>query len=101
MKSVVVTGMGMVSPLGTNPWTKLISDVSGIVSLNTPHSQQGPYNSNSKVAALVKHQHFTQLTKQNSRLYSPFVHYAMIACNEALLDSNWINLTQTQKDSTV
>jgi 3-oxoacyl-(acyl-carrier-protein) synthase len=101
MKSVVVTGMGMVTPLGKSPWTKLISDVSAIVSLDTIHHQQGHYNSSSKVAALLPKGHFPQLTKHQSRLYSPFVHYSIMACNEALVDANWVNLTQNQKDYTV
>lgn len=58
MKRVVVTGMGMVSPLGGNlpqSWSALLNNQSGIAEyLNDPVLQNAsPYN-----LSLVKDQHF-------------------------------------------
>ncbi|XP_059480660.1 3-oxoacyl-[acyl-carrier-protein] synthase, mitochondrial [Neocloeon triangulifer] len=92
---VVVTGMGVVSPLGCNlqhVWTQLLEGKSGITRLTSENFSKIPC----QVAALVprgpeEHQldldkHFS---KSDLRTMAPATAYALLAAKEALQDSQW------------
>jgi 3-oxoacyl-[acyl-carrier-protein] synthase II len=92
-KRVVVTGLGMISPLGqAQPtWKRLLNKESGIVSF--------PSDSPSKVAATIPTK-VKQLLKNDKQL-SPFMQYAMFAAHEALQDANWFPTELIDKEQTV
>ncbi|KAH3675931.1 hypothetical protein WICMUC_002227 [Wickerhamomyces mucosus] len=98
-KRVVVTGLGLVSPLGvgvTHSWSNLIAGVSGIVSTSTLNDER--YNDiPSKVVGAIplgsksegKWKLEEHLDKTEIRRTSKFSHYALAATHEALTDANW------------
>ncbi|KAJ3044613.1 hypothetical protein HDV00_001539 [Rhizophlyctis rosea] len=103
LRRVVVTGLGLVTPLGTGvqtAWSRLIAGHSGLVSLkDVIHKPTGrSYKDiNSQVAALVKRgtgdgefDVNKWLSKDEQRKTSLFMHYALSAAQQALEDAKWM-----------
>jgi 3-oxoacyl-[acyl-carrier-protein] synthase II len=105
-RRVVVTGLGMVSPLGLgvqHSWKQLIASKSGLVSTsslpNAAEFEDIPAKVVGKVpevandwagdvpeGGLKMSDHFTA---HEERRYSKFIQYALIAAKEALTDAKW------------
>ncbi len=99
MSRVVVTGMGMVSPLGVgvkHSWNALLAGKSGIVStdsLNDERYEKIPSKTVGKVpegelaqGGWNPNEHFQ---KGEARRLATFSQYALAAAHEALTDANW------------
>ncbi|XP_011503264.1 PREDICTED: 3-oxoacyl-[acyl-carrier-protein] synthase, mitochondrial [Ceratosolen solmsi marchali] len=94
-RRVVVTGIGMVSPLGVGTlktWQALINCKCGVVKLDNPEYEKLPC----RIAALVPKGNGpgelnlkTIFTTTELRTMSPATAYALIAAEEALTDANW------------
>lgn len=90
MKRVVVTGMGMVSPLGidvASSWSNLIAGRSGIARV-TDFSTEGV---GSKIAGQVRvpEDYRYRINAKEARRNDPFIHYALYSAAEALHDADW------------
>ncbi|XP_068081934.1 3-oxoacyl-[acyl-carrier-protein] synthase, mitochondrial [Anabrus simplex] len=105
-RRVVVTGMGVVSPLGRGLeycWEKLIRGESGISSLPFDHYGKLPC----QIAALVPRgkgvgqldicEHFSNY---ELRTMAPATRYALIAAQEALADAQWLPDNEHSKEKT-
>jgi 3-oxoacyl-[acyl-carrier-protein] synthase II len=101
-RRVVVTGLGLVTPLGTGvdwTWKRLINGDVAIEKITEFDVSQFPC----KIAAMVKRGtdegEFNAeklISKPMQSLFSPFIEYALVASAEALLDSQW--KPQTEQD---
>lgn len=87
LRRVVVTGIGALTPLGNNVqdfWAGLVGGVSGAA----PITKFDASNFRTKFACEVKNfdpaNHFD---RKEVRKMDPFTHYAMVACEEAFIDS--------------
>ncbi|XP_065850705.1 3-oxoacyl-[acyl-carrier-protein] synthase, mitochondrial [Euphorbia lathyris] len=119
-RRVVVTGLGMVTPLGCGveiTWKRLIDGNCGIRAI-TPEdlkmdnfdreTQLHTFDSlTSKVAAIVPcgtgHGEFNEdlwLNSKDHRSISRFIGYALCAADEALKDAKWLPTEQEQKEKT-
>ena len=90
MRQVVVTGMGLITPLGfgveTN-WKKLISGQSGIKSINSFDIDDLP----SKIAGVIPDSIIDkQFSKKDKKRMDDFILYGLSASNEAIKDSGWV-----------
>ena len=94
MRRVVVTGIGMCTPLGfgwKHCWNKLIEGKSGIRQLSGFEISDLP----SKVGGQLLMEGDETLFSENiievkdRKKIEPFIEYALIAANEALKDSGW------------
>jgi 3-oxoacyl-[acyl-carrier-protein] synthase II len=88
MKRVVITGMGIVSPMGNNVetfWNNLVNGVSGIDYIKNIDSSRLPV----KIAAEVKNYDPKELGLDPStiRRTDKYTQYALIAANQAMEDS--------------
>ncbi len=88
LKRVVVTGLGAITPLGKSVdefWNNLINGVSGaapITRFDTTHFK-------TKFACEVKDYNPTDyFDRKEARKLDPFAQFAMIAADQAILDSN-------------
>ncbi|XP_011297273.1 3-oxoacyl-[acyl-carrier-protein] synthase, mitochondrial [Fopius arisanus] len=103
---VVVTGLGVVSPLGVgvrNAWNSLISGKCGIQKLKEPEYEKLPC----RVAALVPKGSGTsdldltsKFTTSELRTMCPATAYALVAAEEALNDANWLPEKELDKRDT-
>ena len=103
MKRVVVTGMGIVSPLGVGVdyvWEALINSKSGIRAISGFDSAFSP----SKVAGEVpvgeeKGQFLitNYISEKEAKRTDKFIHYAIAAAEEAVQDSGINNLSEEEK----
>ncbi|OXU28643.1 hypothetical protein TSAR_011607 [Trichomalopsis sarcophagae] len=94
-RRVVVTGIGIVSPLGVgtrHSWKELLKCKCGIVKLDGPDYEKLPC----RVAAVVPKgdgpnelDFKTRFTTSELRTMCPATAYALIAAEEALTDANW------------
>lgn len=93
---IVITGLGAVTPLGANvraTWARLLSGQSGI----GPNTRFPTGDWKCRIAGLVpSHTEDPEgfnpeaaLTPQDLRKTDLFIHYAMAAANEALVQANW------------
>ncbi|KAL6704856.1 Mitochondrial beta-keto-acyl synthase [Coniothyrium glycines] len=109
MRRVVVTGLGLVTPLGLGvqrTWSRLIEGQCGVVSLKdrSPKFASLP----SQVAALVPEGGKEQgnwnpkdhLNPADERRMARFAQYAMVASEEALRDANWIPKNEQDLEAT-
>ncbi|CDK26394.1 unnamed protein product [Kuraishia capsulata CBS 1993] len=98
-KRVVVTGMGMVSPLGVGiqtSWRNLIGSKSGLVSTSTLSNAADYEGIPNRVVGKVPTgdgpglwNPTNFLESHEVRRLSPFIQYAIAASQEALEDANW------------
>ncbi len=96
LRRVVVTGLGILSPLGNGvnyTWERLLSGQSGIKKITDFDVSDLP----SKVAAQIKvgqepDQYFPDnyMAPKEQRKVEPFILYAIAAAAEALKDANWL-----------
>ncbi len=92
-KRVVVTGLGMLSPLGSNvssSWNKIIEGSSGVKVIDKFDTS----DFETKFAATVDINPEDYLEKKDTRRTDPFIQYGLIASKECLDDSK-IDLENT------
>ncbi|MEZ5902556.1 MAG: beta-ketoacyl-ACP synthase II [Alphaproteobacteria bacterium] len=114
MRRVVVTGMGMVSPLGVgvkHNWDLITAGKSGLK--NITHFES-PYNVDdfaSKVAGVIpkttdenpKNGEFNPdlyVPPKDQKKMDPFIVYGMAAAEEAIADSGWVPANDEQRERT-
>ena len=86
LKRVVVTGLGMLSPVGSNvtsSWKKIIEGYSGVKVIDRFDTS----DFETKFAATVDINSEDYLDKKEVRRTDPFIQYGLIASNECLDDS--------------
>ncbi|ODQ49116.1 hypothetical protein PICMEDRAFT_14605 [Pichia membranifaciens NRRL Y-2026] len=104
-RRVVVTGLGLVTPLGTgvaHAWKKLLSGKSGIISTSeladADKYKDIPAKVVGKVPVSETHTSKTlpgvfnpaeRFSTHELRRFSSFIQYALVAADEALMDSKW------------
>ena len=106
MRRVVITGIGLVTPLGNGvdpTWRRLIHSESGIRRIDTFNTE----GVTSKVAGLVpqgneigQFNSDDYLTPKERRKVDDFIVYGIAAAEEALKDSGWVAETEEQKEMT-
>ena len=105
MRRVVVTGIGMCSPLGFGcdiSWKNLVNSKSGINRLEGFEIEDLP----SKVGGQLNREGREDLFIENcieakeKRKVETFIQYALSASKEAILDSNWFPENQEEKSRT-
>ncbi|XP_071726026.1 3-oxoacyl-[acyl-carrier-protein] synthase, mitochondrial-like [Rutidosis leptorrhynchoides] len=119
-RRVVITGLGMVTPLGCGvetTWNRLIKGESGIRALSIQDLKMDEFDQDtqlytfdqltSKVAATVpcgtKPGEFNEsqwLDSKHNKSIARFISYALYAADEALKDANWIPSEQEDKEKT-
>ena len=86
-RRVVVTGMGIVSPVGVGlsaAWANIVAAQSGIATITRFDASGFP----SRIAGEVKNFDVTQyLSGKDARRYDTFVHYGQVATMEAVRDA--------------
>lgn len=105
---IVITGMGIVSPLGCgvgNVWDRLINGESGIVTINRFNVDDFPI----QIAGLVPdHQqdavaglnHEAVVSRKERRKIDLFTLYALAAAEEALSQANWFPSAEADQMAT-
>lgn len=97
MQRVVITGMGIISPLGNDVctfWNNLIAGKSGIRKIDTFDTE--PFKT--KIAGLVRDfDPADWIGKKNARRLDPFCHYALAAAQQAWDDAQ-LNSTGISSD---
>lgn len=98
LKRVVVTGLGALTPIGNNVsdyWKALLAGTSG----SAPITHFDASNFKTRFACEVKnfdvqdHMH-----RRDARRMDPFVHYAMVASDEAVADAGLEEYSELNKD---
>ncbi len=88
---VVITGIGLITPVGNNTkdtWTSLVNGKSGIEKISSFDTER--YNS--KVAAFVKGEEFllnSIITPAKARKMERFIQLSMLAAHEAMTDAGF------------
>jgi len=86
-RRVVITGLGIVSPVGLNlkeSWTNIIAGKSGVVAIDSFDTE----GFSVKIAATVKDFDATSLiSPKDLKKMDTFIHYGLYAADEALKDS--------------
>ncbi|MBP1934352.1 beta-ketoacyl-ACP synthase II [Ammoniphilus resinae] len=97
MERVVITGMGVVSPLGNDVgtfWDNLVAGRSGISSIDTIHVE----NHKTKIAGIVKDFNADELLgRKEAKRLDKFCQFALVAAEQAWEDSN-LNLEDIDKE---
>ena len=110
MRRVVITGMGMVSPLGVgvdHNWDSILAGKSGLGKIEHFDACDHP----SKIAGMVprtKDENPTDgafnadlfVPPKDQRKIDPFIVFGMAAAEEAIADSGWVAETDEQKHRT-
>jgi len=106
MRRVVVTGLGLVTPLGNGvqtTWERLIKGESGVRRIDTFDTEAYP----SKIAGLVplgtekgQFNSTDYMTPSERRRIDTFILYGIAAAEEALTDSGWVPETEEQREMT-
>lgn len=106
MRRVVVTGLGLVTPLGNGvqtSWASLLKSESGIRRIDTFDTEAYP----SKIAGLVpqgtgpgQFNFEDYVPAKERRKMDDFIIYGIAAAEEALKDSGWVPETEEQKEMT-
>lgn len=120
LRRVVVTGIGMVTPLGCGAettWRRLIAGECGIREITPEDLKMGNFDREtqlhvfgqltSKVAAVVpcgissgEFNEDSWLNSKDHRSIARFIAYALCAADEALHDAKWLPSDQGQKERT-
>ena len=86
-RRVVITGLGIVSPVGLNlkeTWDNIIAGKSGVVTIDKFDTSEFPV----KIAATVKGFDATSIIPaKDLKKMDTFIHYGLVAADEALKDS--------------
>ncbi len=106
MRRVVVTGMGLVTPLGVgveHVWKQLLEGKSGIRNITSVDVSDLP----SKIAGQVpqgkgpgEFDLETYFDVQERRRLEPFLHYAIAAATEAVKDAGWDSPSELERERT-
>lgn len=106
MRRVVVTGLGLVTPLGNGvqtTWERLIKGESGVRRIDTFDTEAYP----SKIAGLVplgtekgQFNSTDYMAPSERRRIDTFILYGIAAAEEALTDSGWVPETEEQREMT-
>jgi 3-oxoacyl-[acyl-carrier-protein] synthase II len=96
-RRIVVTGMGIVSPVGLNlkeSWSNIVAGKSGVVAID--EFDTSGYSV--KIAATVKNFDATHVVaKKDLKKMDTFIHYGLVAADEALRDSG-LEITDENAD---
>ncbi len=104
-RRVVITGIGIVSPIGLSAdenWENLLSGKSGISDITQFNTEK--YTT--KIAGTLKN--FTEdyiisknyIDPKNLKKMDSFIHYGLVAAEDAILDSGWVADTEEKKEKT-
>ena len=101
MTRVVVTGVGLITPLGVtanDSWNNIINSKSGIKKI--PDSLFFTDDLRCKIAGLIPSEFNIEkfIDLKESKKMDKFIHYAIAAAEEAILDAALNNLTDESKD---
>nr|XP_023012582.1 3-oxoacyl-[acyl-carrier-protein] synthase, mitochondrial [Leptinotarsa decemlineata] len=102
-RRVVVTGMGVVSPIGTGlreAWKEIVAGKSGIVKLDAPEYEQFPC----RIAGFVKDKGSrlelsSYFSKSELKTMAPATGFALLAAKEALVDANLETMSDELKNN--
>jgi len=104
MRRVVVTGMGIASPLGVgveHVWKKLINGESGIRAIQSFDTTELTAKIGGQVPAGTKGQGGLDLAEwipvKDLKKMDRFIHLGLVAASEAIEDSGWIPQTEEDK----
>jgi 3-oxoacyl-[acyl-carrier-protein] synthase II len=107
MRRVVVTGMGIASPLGLgveNVWRRLINGESGISAIPPFASNDLPCKVAGQVPAGTKADGKLDINEwipiKDQKKMDRFVHMAMVAGTQAVEDSGWVPQTEEERHVT-
>jgi 3-oxoacyl-[acyl-carrier-protein] synthase II len=107
MRRVVVTGMGIVSPLGLgveHVWKKLINGASGIGAIQSFDTEQLTAKIAGQVPAGLKADGKLDLAEwlpvKDLKKMDRFIHLGLVAAIEAVEDSGWVPETEEDKCAT-
>jgi 3-oxoacyl-[acyl-carrier-protein] synthase II len=96
-RRVVVTGLGIVSPVGLNlkqTWSNIIAGVNGVVEITEFDASEFPV----RIAATVKNFDASAVVPpKEQKKMDTFIHYGLVAADEALRDSG-IEITDSNAD---
>lgn len=99
MRRVVVTGIGTLNPLGitaTESWNNLIQSKSGIKKI--PDFLFDTTDYPTKIAGIIPPFNLDEyISPKDQRKMDKFIHYGVIAADEAIKDSGIDNLSEEQK----
>ena len=107
MRRVVVTGMGIVSPLGVgidHVWSRLLKGESGIGSIQAfdvsdlPCKIAGEVPRGDKSSGNFNADEY--IAPKDQRKMDPFIHYAIAATAEAVADAGWTPEDQQSRERT-
>lgn len=106
MRRVVVTGLGLVTPVGNGvetTWKNILKSESGIRQIDTFDTEAYP----SKIAGLVpkgtgsgQFNFEDYVSAKERRKMDDFIIYGIAAAEEALKDSGWVPETEEQREMT-
>ena len=105
MRRVVVTGMGMCTPLGYGVdfgWKKIIESASGIAKLQGFEIDDLTSKVGGQIFKEGREDLFPEniINQKDKKKMEPFIQYAMIASEEAVKDSGWTAETEDQMNKT-
>ncbi|MCK5262208.1 MAG: beta-ketoacyl-ACP synthase II [Gammaproteobacteria bacterium] len=96
-RRIVVTGMGIVSPVGLNlkeSWSNIVAGKSGVVAID----EFDTTDYSVKIAATVKNFDATHVVaKKDLKKMDTFIHYGLVAADQALRDSG-LEITDENAD---
>ena len=91
MRRVVVTGLGLVTPLGAttdSTWNNLIEGKSGIRQI--PSEMFDASDLATKIAGIVPEFDLEQhIPSKDQRKMDKFIHFAVVAADQAIADAKW------------
>ncbi len=86
-RRVVITGMGIISPVGNNvaeAWANIVAGNSGIGPVSNFDASEFPV----RIAGEIRNFEITDyLSAKDARKMDPFIHYGIAACQEAMTDA--------------
>ncbi|XP_026494969.1 3-oxoacyl-[acyl-carrier-protein] synthase, mitochondrial [Vanessa tameamea] len=102
-RRVVVTGVGIVSPLGTGSelaWNNLLKGHCGIISLKDEEYSKLPCRVAAVIPIETNNEIAKAMSKSNLKLMAPATCIALVATAEALTNANWIPQSDADKEVT-
>lgn len=106
-RRVVVTGMGVVSPLGIgidNVWNRLIAGESGIKAISSFDASNLPARVAGEVPVGMKSEGKLDLAEwipvKDQKKMDRFIHLGLVAAIQAVEDSGWVPQTEEERCST-
>ncbi|ASY79456.1 beta-ketoacyl-ACP synthase II [Pectobacterium polaris] len=107
-KRIVITGMGIVSPLGCNVehvWSSLLNRESGIRSLPDEICHDIPCKVAGIVPAVDENPEFgfdpdKYISSKDRKKMDRFIEFALVAAHEALVQANWFPKNKEQQNRT-